>query len=344
MASELGQRQFSEWRAAAERGRSWLAAQLDAGAPLGDGPPDVNCLRKLVWVFAGHGDRVHAFRAADAVVERCFEHGRLKRPADEDWTGAAPYGLGWLICGAQMVNRYDLSRLCLAELEGFFDEKTGAAFSRPSADAQRPTEIDLGIQGAPLMANVATGSLERAAAAGRFLGRMLDEQPHLEERLYCFYDLENGFVTEFEERRRLAAVLERKLQCQPHANLGLSVCALAKLYEATGEVEFLDSARGYFEFQLRCAQDLFSHAQHHKCGWAGALLWRHTGEQKYLDAAIRIADNVAHAGLPDGRWVADIFFQRIEDQPLDYTVAMTCDATLWLRLIADELEAGLAGS
>jgi hypothetical protein len=238
-----------------------------------------------------------------------------------------------------MLDEYAVAQLCLDELERFRDPHTGATFSDEASALRGHGIVDLGIQGAPLYAYVAAGDLPKAVAAERFLRRLLDEQSDSTERLYCFYDTRKGPVTDFAENLRVQGCLERGRTAQPHANLGLSISALAKLYEATGNAEFLETAQGFMAFELGCRDDLVTHAQNHKVGWAAALLWRHTRRDVYHDLAVAIADKVARSLLPDGRAVADIVFERVEEQSLYVTVRSTCDAALWLRMTADELDA-----
>ena len=67
---------------------------------------------------------------------------------------------------------------------------------------------------------------------------------------------------------------------------------LARLYQSTGTEEYLELAKEYMLLAEGASDYLFRLLRAGKTGWAAAVLYTITGEQKYKDMAIRIGDNI----------------------------------------------------
>ena len=56
-------------------------------------------------------------------------------------------------------------------------------------------------------------------------------------------------------------------------------------------------------FAETATDNLFRLLRAGKVGWAASLLYDLTGEQKYLDMAIKVGDNIVAQQADDGSWI-----------------------------------------
>ena len=324
------------WRKSACRACDWLSEQVEKTVPFDEPRADVNWFAKLPWALAGCGNRFAALQTLNRVVLLQDSRSRCER---EDWTNAAPYALGWLVVGAGLCERYDLSRRFYAELGRYRCPDMGGVFSVPLERAGSTEYFDAGIQGAMLHAALATGDLSVARAAGNLMTRWFDDQPSAIDGLLMLFHPRAGYLREITAETKLQRQFVPHGTRQPLANLGFTIQGLIRLAEATGDERFFDSACRVLNHLLDVyCSDLLGHSQNHKVAHAAIMAYRHNREPRFLDAGVTIAQRVSDNIQSDGRALADIFFEDIREQPLYATVRTTCDSALWLHEICDELE------
>ena len=83
---------------------------------------------------------------------------------------------------------------------------------------------------------------------------------------------------------------------------GIAGGFLARLYQSTGEAQWLELAKRYMLFAETATDNLFWLLRAGKVGWAASVLFTLTGEQKYRDMAVRVGDNVVEQQVSDGSW------------------------------------------
>ncbi len=323
--------QLSHWRDAVNRGREWLAAEVDATPPFHQPEVDLNWYSKVPWTLAGSGDRPRAIR----VLRR---HESFAAPKRTEWTNAPSYALGWLVAGARAAEQFDVARLLYARLQEYVCPTSGAIRS-----TLEPAEqwFDASIQGAILHAAAAIGDLPAARRAGDTIVRYIDDQPD-PDAIYTHFHPQRGFATELGKDDRLGRfVFRRGMPHQALANLGFVLQGLCRISDATGDGAYSAASGRLMDRILRNhREDLLAHGQNHKVGYAAMLLRRHLrGREDLLDIAVTIAERIADRIQPDGRALADVFFTDINDQPHSVSVRTTCDSVLWLSGICEELTA-----
>ena len=324
------------WRNSVRRACDWLSAQVAEEIPFNMPQADLNWFAKLPWPLAACGYRVAALRAMNRVASG---QDSLDRTERVDWTNATPYALGWLVVGARLCERYDLARRFYSELGRYRCPETGGIHSLPLKQAGSTACFDAGIQGAMLHAALAMNDLSAARAAGNLMTRWFMDQPSPKEGLLMLFHPRSGYVQEMTEETKLQRQFKPHDSRQPFANLGFTIQGLIRLAEATGDDQYFVSACGILDHLLEVYHvDLLSHSQNHKVGHAAIMAYRHTHEPRYLDAGVTIAHLVSANIQPDGRALADIFFEDIRQQPLYTTVRTTCDSAIWLHEICNELE------
>jgi hypothetical protein len=90
----------------------------------------------------------------------------------------------------------------------------------------------------------------------------------------------------------------------------------------------LRTARGYLDFALACEGNPQSCHASHKLAWEAAIATRITGEPRYTELAVTIADHLLGIQDPSGAWLAD--------QPAHTTFDQTAEIAIWLREISVE--------
>ena len=330
---------IATWRSAVQRGVGWLTAQLDANPPFAGADVDVNWYCKLPWALAGAGNRAAALRALGRVQGEYLETGLVHCPGQTGWTNAVSYALGWLVVGARVAEALGPARKGYEALGKYVCPDTGGLYSVPLERTDESPYFDAAIQGAVIHAALMMGDLEAARRAGRTALWFIDHQPDRGAGIYNYFHPKRGYLTEVNDRNRFQCMFVAGTLPQPYANLGFMLQGLCRLFDATGDVAFRDGCGRLVDVLLDdFGPDLLSHSQNHKVAHAMLMLWARTGTARYRDGALRIAPLIAENILPDGRALADVLGDDIENQTPFFTVRTTCDSVLWLSQICDMLD------
>ena len=83
---------------------------------------------------------------------------------------------------------------------------------------------------------------------------------------------------------------------------------MCKMYQATGDKSYLDFAKRFFEFKLRCYNDNFSFWGSGKSALAASNYYMLTGDERDRRAAYEFCDFVVETQTPEGGF-------RYEDEP-----------------------------
>ena len=208
----------------------------------------------------------------------------------------------WVILAAQRLGQYDLGQRGMDFLMGFYDEKSGGFYSSRT-ERSPTTKQDLWVTSGCGQAALATGRLAVARGVGTWMQRMMDEQPNYPEVLHTVSTRQSGLLTEADCEDPIRYVLVNALEGdQFFFHPGIAGGFLARLYQATGQEQWLDLAKEYMRFAETATDNLFRLLRAGKVGWAASLLYDLTGEQKYLDMAIKVGDNIVAQQADQGWW------------------------------------------
>jgi len=123
---------------------------------------------------------------------------------------------------------------------------------------------------------------------------------------------------------------------------GLPFAFAIQLHEATGDMAYRDLAHWLFDFQKKCVNP-WDGGSSGKAGWACSMLYRMTGEQEYLDVALRVCDFIAKRQSADGAWArGSIAYGRPPEEQEKLSNAafdLTAEYTLWMSLMSANLMA-----
>ncbi|MBI2912711.1 MAG: hypothetical protein HYY03_02185 [Chloroflexi bacterium] len=259
---------------------------------------------KALWALAAAGRTGEAARLLAWVRENGFD------PETGDFRGEYPRGAGleavypypnaWLAIGAQKLGAFHIARRAADFLVTLQDPASGGFRARIDVEPDRaPQDIMSSSQAG--LACLFAGRLGNARACGGFLRTLMDAQPQPEERLYFIWS-RGALRTEFkpEAARFFAVQFEQPLQW--YFQIGIAAAFLSRLAMTTGARSELDLARRYIDLAFRCTDAMYETAQVGKVGWGAALVYQLTGDDRYRDLALRVADALLTQQNPDGSW------------------------------------------
>jgi len=122
---------------------------------------------------------------------------------------------------------------------------------------------------------------------------------------------------------------------QCYWEIGLPMMLFCRLYQVTGDDDYLRHAREFFEFQLRCAEDNFSFVGSGKSSLAAAIYYLITDDQRARDCAIEYCDFLVDTQRPEGGWRDGEYGE--PDTLLIY-IDHAAEFGVWLQEIAAILE------
>ena len=112
-----------------------------------------------------------------------------------------------------------------------------------------------------------------------------------------------GLISEVVDGDDFRYVLTRdEARDQSFFHPGIAGGFLARLYQATGEPEWMDLAREYMRFAEGVGDHHFRLLWSGKVGWGASVLYTLTGEDKYRDMAVRVGDVLVDAQSGRGSW------------------------------------------
>ena len=94
---------------------------------------------------------------------------------------------------------------------------------------------------------------------------------------------------------------------------------LTRLYTATGETRYLDGARRAFDFFHKLQENAWTNYASCKTMWAGAELFRITGEPAFAETAVRLLDYYCETQSPSGGWVHKLWYDDASAQTLEWS-------------------------
>lgn len=262
------------------------------------------------------------------------------------------YEKSWLIEGAHRLAQFDLSQKGMDFMQGFWDPESGGFYSsRTQRDAA--TKMDLWVTSGCARAALYTGRLDVARGAARWMKSIMAAQPNYPQQMYTVFSRANGLYTkpvsevgESSGKRGVPPDFRYVLnqdatRDQSFFHPGIAGGFLARLFQSTGEEEWLELAKEYMRFAEGASDFLFRTLRAGKTGWAAAVLYTITAEEKYRDMAVRVGDNIIALQSEEGYWSGVI---EKAQTPADN---LTAEMTVWLdeisQAVGHEVPAKLSG-
>jgi len=301
---------------------------------------DVQTHYKALYFWASVGDTVMAGKYRRLLCERFLRSDGDFRTA-EDFKGirAFPsgprnrylYSNGWILVAMQRMGAYDIVRKGLQFVLQFQDENQGGFYSsfNPKSKTIVQELMDSSSTSSAGLALLACGRMCEARRAGDFLVRLFDLQPQPEKYFFCSMRPDGtlharGFsgddLWDANGRKQMCLSAEADGMGELTWMIGKPTKFLVRLYGATGETKYLDCARRGFDFFQRLHPGAWTNLGSCKTMWAGAELYRMTGEDIFAETTLRILDHICKSQLPSGAWLHSLWYKTESDQPFAVTV------------------------
>lgn len=321
------------YRAAVKKGSAWLAAtQLPDGSygpdalVLGDLETAAICLQLM-------GYPENAYALVRYIRKNLFNaDGTFQQTADEGTLAEWPYAPSWAVVSAHITGYYDVAYPAMKEILRFQDAKTGGLFGHPRLRERGEGVIAPTVSMVAGTAAIVTGQLEAASRIGDYLLHLIAVQPDIGTCFFPFYDTRSGLVTEGSPEFAPAyfGTFDRKAPMQHYWLPGFMIAFLSDLALSTGQEKYLDGAKTMFEFGAGCHPNLYTNLRSHKYVWGCARLYHATGDAKYLEPGLRIADYLVETQEPDGTWWYKDFIPDRSQQTLGWSVDISSQFCIWL--------------
>ena len=208
----------------------------------------------------------------------------------------------WIVIGAARLGQFDIARKGMDFLMSFYDRESGGFYSDPTA-RQPDTMQDLWVTSGCGQAALYTSRLDVARGVGRWMNRMMDEQPNYPEEMYTVMTPGGGLVTDVDPCDPIRYVLVNATEGDQYFfHPGIAAGFLARLYQATGEALWLTLSTEYMRFAENATDYMYRLLRAGKVMWAAAVLWTLTREGKYRDIAIKVGRNIVDSQHAEGWW------------------------------------------
>jgi hypothetical protein len=335
----LSQRQIDRYTATVKKAVSWAYTNHERVM----GERDLQAHYKAPYFWAAVGDMKMA-----GIHRRLFADTFLRSDGDfrteEDAKGffVFPctvhnqyiYPNGWLVSGFQKLGAYDLTRKGLAFLLKFQDPELGGFYYAFNAQKKEIDQrlLDSSSTSAAGMACLMCGSIDEAKRAGDFILNLLAMQPQPDKYFYSCMKSDGTLHTDVFGSDDAWDPNSRKQKClsavdDGHQELtwlnGKPTKFLTRLYAATGETKYLDGAKEAFFFFHKLHENAWTNYASCKTMWAGAEMYRLTGEKVFAETAIRILDFYCETQSPTGSWVHTLWYKDESEQHFTWTADIT---------------------
>ena len=294
------------FREARDRGSAFLLKHMRPDGGFGDPALGVTDYYKVPSALqvSGHSD------AANRLCHWIRTHGMT---ADGDF-GPRPGGTDdyfyayfnvWVVMGAHRLGQFDLSQRGMDFLMDFWDPESGGFYSS-FTDRDEGTKQDLWVVAGCGIAALYAGRLDVAEGVGTWMKTLMGAQADYPARMYTVYSRTNGLFTDVDLADDVRYVVHNDAERDQYFfHPGIAGGFLARLYQATGDEEWLDLSKEYMRFAEGANDYLFRLLRAGKVAWAASVLWRLTGESKYQEMAVRTGDYIIDSQAEDGYWNSD---------------------------------------
>jgi rhamnogalacturonyl hydrolase YesR len=138
-----------------------------------------------------------------------------------------------------------------------------------------------------------------------------------------------NLLTEFPDQMALFFQVSLTQPNQAYFMIGYPIAFLGKLYLATQNDAYLQTAKGYLDVALGCHEMISQCYLSHKVAWGAAIMANITHDHKYANLSIKIADYLLTIQQEQGLW--------LKNTPAHTCFDQTAEIAIWLREIITEL-------
>ncbi len=337
----LSTQQVKKYQETLSRARSWVMANYTRL----ETESDLQSHYKAPYFWASMGDMEMAGRHIRIIQDRFLrDDGDFRMGENEKGFvqfqctlhNQYIYPNGWIISGLRKLGAYDLARKGMSFILPFQDPKSGGFYRGfdPVRKLMFRDLMDSSSTSSAGMACLACGMMPEAERAGDFILRLLELQPQPDRYFFSCMTPDGRVHTDVFRSENQWDPESRKQKCLSTESdagneltwlIGKPNKFLSRLYTATGNTKYLDGARQCFKFFHRLEKNAWTNFASCKTMWAGAELYRMTGEKEFADVAIRILDHYCAAQTKSGTWVHTLWYKSEEEQTFSWSADITLE-------------------
>ena len=329
----MDQQVLKTYQQSADRAVDWLVAQLKNDGAFHLPVDDLACYYKIPYLFSVSGKIQEANRVL-SYIQRTFgrENGDFATSRDlksengafvEYWS----YMNGWIALAAQKMGRFDVAYPAYDYLQSFYHPRHGG-FTTLKPYGQNDNTVDVLTTAHLGLVALYLGDLRKAKTAGHLIQSILFLQPNKHQGFYLRLKDDGELITDFADEASMFFLVNTRQPNQAYFMLGYPIAFLGKLYAATNDAQYVDTAKEYLEFLLACQGNLRTFHYSHKVAWGAAMTARITKDNRYIELARSIAEYLVQTQSQDGRW--------LQDEPAYTFFDQTAEIAIWMREMSSE--------
>lgn len=293
-----------------------LPYQTADGGYLWDGyAPDAFHKQVYSWAMSGYYEPAH--RLLNWVKDhKLGPDGQLEGYRQDCYKHA------WFLHGAHRLGRFDLSYPVFAFLCSCQEPCGGLPFFGADSLLRSLSTCWFGI------AALLLGRLDLAEQTAAWALAVLAQQP-VGDRFYYTTERDGTLVTAGN-----AQCIDPTKPKQCHWEVGLPLQLMCRLHQATGDAQWLDHAKPFFEYTLKDHVDAYGWAGSGKSSLGAALYYLATGDRRAREKACQFGDYLVATQYSTGGW-------RDETEPdiLLIYIDHAAEFNVWLQEIAATISA-----
>jgi hypothetical protein len=216
-----------------------------------------------------------------------------------------------LIYAAVILRQFDLSTRGIKFLLEMQDKESGGFYNLKDSPKEKQIE-DIAVSCQDGLACILTGHMEEASRVVDFVENIYNMQPDIENKLYFVYSpKKKKMITEFSKEEARPFVIDVEEPKQFYYVPGLAAAFLCRMYMADPKERYLDLAKKYLDFAIRCSDEKYRRPQIGKVGWGASLLYQITGDARYRDVVLKVGEHYVRDQNPEGYWLNTVFDPKI---------------------------------
>ncbi|XP_045184057.2 uncharacterized protein LOC123542323 [Mercenaria mercenaria] len=249
-------------------------------------------------------------------------------PLSHFWT----YMNAWIAMGAHRMGRFDISFPAFNFCKTFFHpDYQLVSVTERLADVNDESTMDCLSTAHFGLFCLYMGDLETAKQCGEGLLKLMAAQPNFEKEVLLRMSVKTGsLIANPPANMEPFYIVKQDSANQLYFFLGYHGIFMVKLFQATKDQKFLESAKAIIDFALTCHESICVFSFSHKVAYAAALLAVETKEAKYRRFAIGIGEYLISIQTEEGFFCKEMDLIDKYDQ--------TAEIAIWLQELNNELK------
>ncbi len=313
----------------------WLTSRQCSNGSFGDNVVDIIAYYKAPFAFIITGKIEQAHKILDYIkLELMKKNGDFRsndgKSFDEYMINYPVYPNGWIILAAHLLGRFDISFKGLKYVLSFYNPRWGG-FCTKEPYRKRNNTVDVITTAHLGLVSLYIGHVEKAELAGNLLVNFIDIQPN-KDTFFLRIDGNQEIISKFSKEKEKFFVINSSHHAQDYFHLGYAIGFLSKLYLATGSLKYLEFAKKYANFLLKCQQDIYQFPKNRKVGWGFSTLFSLTNDSRYQAVALKMLEDIINHQKESGEWIYGADMSDFSDPIcLTYTLDLVSETTIWLN-------------